>query len=58
MLVLVAIINFIEVQRIYKERLLVSLKVADSKPDEVNEFFQLTQSFRPHQALGFTQPLT
>jgi hypothetical protein len=23
-------------------------KVADSRPNEVNEFFQLTQSFQPH----------
>jgi hypothetical protein len=26
-------------------------------PDEVIEYYQFAQSFRPHQALGFTQPL-
>jgi hypothetical protein len=36
-----------------------SLKVIRSSPDEVTDFFfQFTQSFRPHYALGFTQPLT
>jgi hypothetical protein len=29
------------------------------KPDEENEFFfQITKSFRPQQALGFTRTLT
>jgi hypothetical protein len=35
-----------------------NLKVAGSRPDEVNDFYQFTQSFRSHYALGFTQPLT
>jgi hypothetical protein len=35
------------------------MKVAASIPDEViGCFFQLTQSFQPHMALGSTQPLT
>jgi hypothetical protein len=29
-----------------------------SRPDKVNGFFQFTLSFRPQQALGFSEPLT
>jgi hypothetical protein len=32
-----------------------SRMVAGSIPDDVNEFFQITQSFQPHYSLGFTQ---
>jgi hypothetical protein len=34
-----------------------SRKVAGSKPDKVNYFFQITKSFRPHSALRFIQSL-
>jgi hypothetical protein len=34
-----------------------SRKVAGSKPDGVNDVYQFTYSFRPHNPLGFTQPL-
>jgi hypothetical protein len=33
-------------------------KVAGPRRNEVNEFFQFDESFQPHYALGFIQPLT
>jgi hypothetical protein len=36
----------------------IPLLVSDSSSSEVIEFSQFTQSFRPHLALGFSQPLT
>jgi hypothetical protein len=35
-----------------------SLKVAGSRPDEVNDVYQFTLTFQPYYVLGVTQPLT
>jgi hypothetical protein len=35
-----------------------SQKIAGSRPDYEDEFFKLIESFQPHLAQGFTQPLT